>query len=181
MSERSEFTTVNHSVPRGDGVAKVTGSAIYASDIVVERMAWAKLLRSPFAHARIVSIDASAAKKRPGVIDVLTGADLNGLNPYYGHAVKDHPLIAIGKARFVGEPVAAVIAEDEFTAQEALKDVAVEYEELTLGVEYHLEKITDLQKIMAFGVMLTPALVVDGQVKVVGKVPDVEAIKTLLS
>ena len=49
-----------------------------------------------------------------------------------------------------------------------------------LGLEYHLEKITDLQKIMAFGVMLTPALVVDGRVKAVGKVPDVEAIKTML-
>ena len=131
MTERSEFITVNHSVPRGDGIAKVTGSALYASDVVVERMAWAKLLRSPFAHARILSIDASAAKRQPGVIDVLTAADLGGLNPYYGHAVKDHPLIAIGKARFVGEPVAAVIAEDELTAQEALKDVAVEYEELT--------------------------------------------------
>ena len=131
MTERSEFITVNHSVPRGDGIAKVAGTALYASDVVVERMAWAKLLRSPFAHARILSIDASAAKRQPGVIDVLTAADLGGLNPYYGHAVKDHPLIAIGKARFVGEPVAAVIAEDELTAQEALKDVAVEYEELT--------------------------------------------------
>ena len=115
MTERSEFITVNHSVPRGDGIAKVAGTALYASDVVVEHMAWAKLLRSPFAHARILSIDASAAKRQPGVIDVLTAADLGGLNPYYGHAVKDHPLIAIGKARFVGEPVAAVIAEDELT------------------------------------------------------------------
>jgi CO/xanthine dehydrogenase Mo-binding subunit len=131
MKQRTEFTIVNHSVPRTDGIAKVTGSAVYTSDIAMVHMAWAKVLRSPYAHARIVSIDAAAALRRQGVTAVLTGDDLGGLNPYYGHAVKDHPLLAIGKVRFVGEPVAAVIAEDEVTAQEALDDVAVEYEELT--------------------------------------------------
>ncbi len=119
-SGANNFAVVNHSVPRRDGVAKVTGSATYASDITLERMAWAKLLRSPFAHAKITSIDASEAKRHPGVIDVLTGDDLGALHPYYGHAVKDHPLLAIGKVRFVGEPVAAVIGEDELSAQEAL-------------------------------------------------------------
>jgi CO/xanthine dehydrogenase Mo-binding subunit len=131
VKEWSEFAVVNHSVPRGDGVAKVTGSAIYTSDMVVEHMAWAKVLRSPFARARILSIHISAAKNQPGVVDVLTGDMLNGLHPYYGHGVKDHPLIAIGQVRFVGEPVAAVIAEDELTAQEAAGKIAVEYEELT--------------------------------------------------
>jgi len=131
VKEWSEFAVVNHSVPRGDGIAKVTGSAIYTSDMVVEHMAWAKVLRSPFARARILSVDISAAKNQPGVVDVLTGEMLNGLHPYYGHGVKDHPLIAIGQVRFVGEPVAAVIAEDELTAQEAVGKIAVEYEELT--------------------------------------------------
>src|SRR5712691_248742 len=130
MARPSEFAVVNHSVPRADGLAKVTGSAVYTSDMVVDHMAWAKVLRSPFAHARIVSIDASAARSQPGVIDVLTGDDLKDINPYYGHAVKDHPLLAIGKVRFVGEPVAAVIAENELAAQEALTKIAVEYEEL---------------------------------------------------
>jgi CO/xanthine dehydrogenase Mo-binding subunit len=130
VKELSEFRIVNHSVPRGDGLAKVTGSAVYTSDMVVEHMAWVKLLRSPFARARILSIDIAAAKSQPGVIDVLTGHTLKGLHPYYGHGVKDHPLIAIGQVRFVGEPVAAVIAEDELTAQEAVEKIAVEYEEL---------------------------------------------------
>jgi len=130
VKERSEFAVVNHSVPRGDGIAKVTGSAVYTSDMAVEHMAWAKVLRSPFARARILSIDISQAKSQPGVIDVLTGGDLKGLSPYYGHGVRDHPLIAIGQVRFVGEPVAAVIAEDELTAQEALGKIVVEYEEL---------------------------------------------------
>jgi CO/xanthine dehydrogenase Mo-binding subunit len=130
VKELSEFKVVNHSVPRGDGLAKVTGSAVYTGDMVVEHMAWAKLLRSPFARARILSIDIRAAKSQPGVIDVLTGEMLKGLHPYYGHGVKDHPLIAIGQVRFVGEPVAAVIAEDELTAQEAAGQIALEYEEL---------------------------------------------------
>jgi CO/xanthine dehydrogenase Mo-binding subunit len=93
-------------------------------------MAYAKLLRSPYAHARIVSMDTSRAAAHPGVFAVLTGNDLSGLNPYYGHAVKDHPLIAIEKVRYVGEPVAAVIARDELTAFEALEFIDVQYEEL---------------------------------------------------
>jgi CO/xanthine dehydrogenase Mo-binding subunit len=131
VKEWGEFAVVNHSVPRGDGIAKVTGSAVYTSDMVIEHMAWAKVLRSPFARARILSIDISAARNQPGVVDVLTGDMLKGLHPYYGHGVKDHPLIAIGQVRFVGEPVAAVIAEDELTAQEAVGKIAVAYEELT--------------------------------------------------
>ena len=143
MKDRSEFAVVNHSVPRGDGIAKVTGSAIYTSDMVVDHMAWVKVLRSPFARARILSIDATTVKKLPGVIDVLTGDTLKGLHPYYGHGVKDHPLIAIGEVRFVGEPVAAVIAEDELTAQEAAGKIAVEYEEL--------EPILDVDTALAQG------------------------------
>jgi len=130
-NDAKKFAVVNHSVPRADGVAKVTGTATYASDITLERMAWAKLLRSPFAHAKIRSVDVSEARRQPGVIDVLTGNELGPLHPYYGHAVKDHPLLAIGKVRFVGEPVAAVIGEDELSAQEALDKIKVDYEELT--------------------------------------------------
>ncbi len=131
MTEPRDFGVVNHSIPRGDGIAKVTGSAMYASDMVVDHMAWAKVLRSPFARARISSIDASQAQRERGVINVLTGDALTELSPYYGHGVKDHPLLAIGQVRFVGEPVAAVIAEDELSAQEALEKIVVEYDELT--------------------------------------------------
>src|SRR5439155_15731006 len=94
-------------------------------------LAFAKVLRSPLAHARIRSIDASAALSRPGVVAVVTGQDLEQLhNPRYGHAIKDHPLLAIEKVRFIGEPVAAVIADDELTAQAALDEIVVEYDEL---------------------------------------------------
>jgi len=145
-NDAKKFAVVNHSVPRADGVAKVTGTATYASDITLERMAWAKLLRSPFAHARILSIDVSEARRQPGVIDVLIGNELGPLHPYYGHAVKDHPLLAIGKVRFVGEPVAAVIGEDELSAQEALDKIKVDYEELT--------PVLDVKAALAPGAML---------------------------
>ena len=130
-----EFEVVNHSVPRRDGRAKVSGRALYVSDVRLAGMAYAKVLRSPYAHARIVSMDTSKAESHPGVYNVLRGDDLEGLNPYFGHAVKDHPLIAIDKVRYAGEPVAAVIAEDELTAYEALELIRVEYEELPAVME----------------------------------------------
>ena len=130
-----DFEVVNHSVPRRDGRAKVSGRALYVSDVKLPGMAYAKVLRSPYAHARIVSLDTSKAEAHPGVYNVLRGDDLEGLNPYFGHAVKDHPLVAIDKVRYAGEPVAAVIAEDELTAYEALEFIHVEYEELPAVME----------------------------------------------
>jgi len=125
------FRIVHHSVPRLDGVGKVTGRATYTADIHLPQMAFGKVLRSPLAHARIKSIDARAALARRGVITVVTGQDLAALkNPRYGHAIKDHPVLAIDRVRFVGEPVAVAIAEDETTAQEAAEDILVDYEEL---------------------------------------------------
>ncbi|MBI2756078.1 MAG: xanthine dehydrogenase family protein molybdopterin-binding subunit [Chloroflexi bacterium] len=126
------FRVVHHSVPRKDGPQKVTGRATYTADVHIPRMTYAKVLRSELAHARIVSIDTSAALQRPGVVAVVTGQDLMSLNMRnYGHAVKDHPVLAYDKVRYIGEPVAAVVAEDETTAQEALADIVVEYEELS--------------------------------------------------
>jgi putative selenate reductase molybdopterin-binding subunit len=128
--KKSEFHVVNHSIPRRDGRVKVTGKAQYVADLKLIGMAYAKVLRSPYAHAKIVSIDTSRAAARPGVYCVVTGHDLEGLNPYYGHAVKDHPLLAIEKVRYAGEPVAAVVAVDERAAFEALEFIDVKYEEL---------------------------------------------------
>jgi CO/xanthine dehydrogenase Mo-binding subunit len=128
--KKQDFQVVNHSVPRRDGRVKVTGRATFVSDLRLIGMAYAKVLRSPYAHAKIVSIDTSGAEARPGVYCVLTGNNLEGLNPYYGHAVKDHPLLAIEKVRYAGEPVAAVVAVDERTAFEALEYIDVKYEEL---------------------------------------------------
>src|SRR6266704_1749710 len=116
--ETKSATTQQHrvvgiSARRADGVAKVTGAARYAIDLSVPGMAHAIVVRSTRAHARIAGIDRTAAAASPGVIRVITGDDLlaAGLTPYYGHVVLDHPVLAIERVRFHGEPVAVVVAE----------------------------------------------------------------------
>ncbi len=128
--ERPRLAEVGVSVPRKDGREKLSGQAQYIGDIEVTGMLHGKVLRSPVAHARIQSINTSAALEMDGVVTVLTGADLTDIEPYYGHAIKDRPIIAIDRARFAGEPVAAVAAVDEATAEAALRAIEVEYEEL---------------------------------------------------
>ena len=114
---------------RVDGRAKVTGQTKFADDLMLPRMVHCKLLRSTAPHARIVSIDASRARAHPGVLLVLTGRDLPiayGILP----VSQDEFALAQDRVRFVGDPVAAVIALDELTAFEALDLIAVEYEPL---------------------------------------------------
>jgi CO/xanthine dehydrogenase Mo-binding subunit len=121
---------IGEPVPRRDGIAKVTGAAMYATDVVLPGLAHAKILRSPYAHARIRSIDSTAARAHPGVIAVVSAEDLGDVELIYGHAVADHPLIAVDKVRFAGEPIVGVVAEDAVTAQEALALVDIAYEPL---------------------------------------------------
>ncbi len=121
---------ISVSVPRRDGVAKVTGAAQFTVDVALPGMAHARILRSPYAHARIVSIDTAAARAHPGVLAVVTSQDLPDVNLRYGHALADHPLIAVDKVRFAGEPVVGVVAEDAATADEALRLVGLEFEPL---------------------------------------------------
>jgi CO/xanthine dehydrogenase Mo-binding subunit len=121
---------IGESVPRRDGVAKVTGAAVYAVDVAPVGLAHARVLRSPYAHARIRSIDTDAARHHPGVLAVVTSTELPDVDLVYGHAVADHPMIAVDKVRFAGEPVVGVVAEDAATADEALRMVSVEYEPL---------------------------------------------------
>jgi CO/xanthine dehydrogenase Mo-binding subunit/aerobic-type carbon monoxide dehydrogenase small subunit (CoxS/CutS family) len=121
---------VGRSVPRGDAVDKVTGRARYVTDLELPGMAHAQLLRSPYAHARIVRIDVGRAREVPGVSAVLTGADLTWCDPYYGPAFRDRPVLAIDVVRYEGEPVVAVAATDAATAARALDLVEIEWEEL---------------------------------------------------
>jgi CO/xanthine dehydrogenase Mo-binding subunit len=118
----------DYSLARIDGVDALTGAAKYAADITRPGMLWAKVLRSPMPHARIARVDASRAKALPGVHAVLTGADL----PDYrvGRSMRDMPVLARDKVRFVGEKVAAVAAVDREIADEALGLIEVEYDEL---------------------------------------------------
>ncbi|HLN87862.1 MAG TPA: molybdopterin cofactor-binding domain-containing protein, partial [Candidatus Limnocylindrales bacterium] len=129
MAKR-EFKYVGHNVARVDGLEKVTGKAKFVGDLTVPGMLYGKILRSTFPHARIRSIDASQAEALPGVVAVLTAADIGDLNPIYN----GRPVIAMNKVRYIGEPVAAVAAEDLATAEEALSLIQVDYEELPTAV-----------------------------------------------
>jgi CO/xanthine dehydrogenase Mo-binding subunit/CO/xanthine dehydrogenase FAD-binding subunit len=126
-----EFSVVNRSVPRTDGRSKVTGEARFTADIALPRMAHAAVVRSPVAHARILSIDIDAARSVPGVMGVLVGQDLLPLRRHlFGHAVRDNAILAMEKVVYAGEPVVAVVAEDLPTAQHAAELVEVAYDEL---------------------------------------------------
>lgn len=115
---------------RRDAWAKVTGRAGYASDATMANMAWAAVVRSDRAHARIVAVDADEARRAPGVIGVITADDLGDLGRRFGHIVCDHPILAEGKVRYYGEPVAAVVAETPHEAADAAELVWIEYEDL---------------------------------------------------
>jgi CO/xanthine dehydrogenase Mo-binding subunit len=129
MSARP-LRVVGHPVPRIDALEKVTGRARYVTDLTVPGMAHAKVLRSPYAHARVRRVDLTRARARAGVFAALAGADLTWCDPYYGPAYRDRPVLAIDVARYEGEPVAAVAAVDEATAEEALELIDVDYEPL---------------------------------------------------
>ncbi|HED04268.1 MAG TPA: xanthine dehydrogenase family protein molybdopterin-binding subunit [Candidatus Fraserbacteria bacterium] len=125
---------IGENLPRVDGFDKVTGRAVYTADLRVHDMLYGKVLRSPYPHAQIVHIDRSKALRMPGVVAILIGQDLNDIDPYYGHAIKDRPIVALERVRFVGEPVAAVAAESEALAEAALDAIQVEYDPLpTVG------------------------------------------------
>jgi 4-hydroxybenzoyl-CoA reductase alpha subunit len=121
------FKYIGEPLPKVDAYAKVTGRALYADDIMLPRMLFGKLLRSPHPHARIVSIDTGRALELPGVLAVITGEDLPqrfGILP----SSQDEYALAIEKVRYVGDPVAAVAAVDSDVLDEAMKLIHVEYE-----------------------------------------------------
>lgn len=126
---------IGMSVPRLDARAKVTGEATYTIDLGMPGMCHARVLRSPYPHARIRSIDVEAARRAPGVVAVVSAADLSDVDLLYGHAVRDHPILAVERVRHVGEPVVGVVAEDLLAAEEALELVEVDYEPLPFVID----------------------------------------------
>lgn len=124
-----DTNSIGLSVPREEAWGKVTGEAVYTSDLKKAGCLEAKVLRSPYPYARIVKIDTSRAKELPGVKAVITAQDLP--NKQYGNGLQDQPVLAREIVRFVGERVAAVAADDVDTALEALGLIQVEYGELS--------------------------------------------------
>jgi CO/xanthine dehydrogenase Mo-binding subunit len=149
VSAPGPLRVVGRSVRRIDALEKVTGRARYVTDLEMPGMLHARLVRSPYAHARIVRVDTRAAAAVPGVRGVVGCGDLTGCDPYFGPAFRDRPMLAVDVVRYEGEPVVAVVAEDEGAAQEAAALVDVEYDELP--------SVTTLEEALAPGAPLVHA------------------------
>ena len=132
--------------PRRDAWEKVTGRARFAVDAVLPNMAHAAVVRSERAHAYLTGIDRAEAEAAPGVIAVVTAEDLGDLGRRFGHIVPDHAILAEGKVRYYGEPVAVVVAETPHQAADAAELVWVDYDDLPA--------LTDAATALASGVLI---------------------------
>jgi len=124
--------TIGQSVTRSDALAKVTGEALYAVDHSTPDMLFGAVVRATRAHATIESIDRSAALAIEGVAGVVIADDLGDLFPRFGHLIADHPILAIGKVNYMGEPVALVLGESIHAAHDGADVVDVRYRDLTV-------------------------------------------------
>jgi CO/xanthine dehydrogenase Mo-binding subunit len=132
----ASLTTVGAMLPRKDAADKVSGRAEYAVDMTFPGMLHAKVLRSPVPHALIKLLRADKARRAPGVCAVLTHADIPAhVQPVYGYYIKDQPIVAVDRVRYVGDIVCAVAAETEAQAASALALIEVDYERLPAAVD----------------------------------------------
>jgi len=131
-TQSTETPQVGRSVPRLESWLKVTGRAEYVHNLRLPGMLYGKIFRSTVAHGRITRIDVAAAQAVAGVYRVITAREIRELvpEPYYGPAFHDQPILAIDKVRYVGEPVAVVLASDPHVAEEAAHLIVAEYQEL---------------------------------------------------
>ncbi len=129
------MSSIGEDAARVDGPAKVTGAAQYTGDLEFPGLTFVKTLRTVHPHARLTSVDASAAEALPGVVAVLTRADLVEGNSHFGPVVKDQPIVALDRVRYAGEVVVAVAAEEPGIAEEAVDLIRVEFEPLTPVVD----------------------------------------------
>ena len=129
----SNFSVVGQSVYRRDAAQKVTGQILHVGNIEMPGLLHVAVLRSPYPHARITRIEKSRAEALNGVAAVITGADItamSGVDPYFGPAFCDQPILAIDRVLHVGDMVVAVAAEDRRRAEDALQLIEVDYEPL---------------------------------------------------
>ncbi len=124
----NEFAVVGRSLPRLEAPAKATGNAQYVADLRVRGMLHVKVLRSPLPHGRVVNVDVSRAQRMPGIKAIITGQDVPHIKS--GVCMPDECLLAWDKVRYIGDEVAALAAESEEAAEEALESISVQYEEL---------------------------------------------------
>lgn len=126
-----EYSVIGKSLPRLDGMEIVTGRAKYTDDAILPGMLYGKILRSEYAHARILNIETSKAERLPGVKGIITGKNTPMVKyGALGNLIIDEYPLAVDKVRYIGDEIAAVAAIDEDIAEEALDLIEVEYEEL---------------------------------------------------
>ncbi len=128
VSPNADHAALGSRMVRTDAEEKVTGRAVYAEDVRLPRMIYGALVRSPHAHAKILSVDTFEAEKLPGVKAIVTGSETE--MGYFGYELRDYRIFALEKVRFIGEPIAAVAAKTPDIAREAASLVKVEYEVL---------------------------------------------------
>src|SRR5882724_1631949 len=131
---------VGSRIKRREDPRLIMGRGTYVDDIQLPRMTYAAILRSPYAHARIRSINVDKAKALPGVVAVIMGADLQGKNVPCGWTLPDikvapHPALAVGKVRYTGDAVAVLVAEERYIARDALDLIEVNFEPLPVVVD----------------------------------------------
>jgi CO/xanthine dehydrogenase Mo-binding subunit len=130
---KAEYTVLGTSIPRQGGVERVIGAGIYGIDLALKDELHGGILRSQYAHAKIVSIDTSEAKKVPGVHAIVTAADAPDVR--YGRTYIDRYMLAKNKVRYMGDPVAAVAADSPAIVKQALKKIKVVYEPLPVVID----------------------------------------------
>src|SRR5437762_3036752 len=164
-TQATETPQVGRSVPRLESWLKVTGKAEYIHNLRLPGMLYGKIFRSSVAHGRIKRIDTSAARAHPGVHSVVTAAEVKTVvpDPFYGPAFHDQPVLAVDKVRYVGEPVAVVLASDPHVAEEAVHLITAEYDELP-AVYDEVEAVTS-------------KVIVHDELKPAGTFPDLKHLK----
>jgi 4-hydroxybenzoyl-CoA reductase subunit alpha len=148
----SDFNVIGNRIPRVDGLRKASGRTVYADDLQLPRMLYGKMLASRRPHARIVSIDVSRAAALPGVKAIIKGDDMPVKYGILPVSEDEYPL-EIDRVRFVGDPIVAVAAVDEFIAEEAVRLIDVAYEDLpaVFGIEEGLRPVEESERIHGYG------------------------------
>src|SRR3954466_12461680 len=161
----AETSQIGRSVERLESWLKVTGQAEYVHNLRLPGMLYGKIFRSTMAHGKIKRIDASAARAVAGVHSVITSAEVKTLikEPFFGPAFHDQPVLAVDKVRYVGEPVAVVLASDPHVAEEAVHLISAEYEALP-AVFDEIEAMTS-------------KVIVHDELKPAGTFPDLKHLK----
>lgn len=149
LSVGEQLRVVGQPVTRIDVVDKLTGKARYAVDHSWAGTLHGVIVRSERAHANLLGVDVEEALTRPGIEAVVTGKDLEGISPYFGHHRADQPILAIDKVRYWGEPVAVVVADTRERAEDAVSCVRARYEDLRPLMNVHESMRPDAQLIHA--------------------------------